>query len=94
MAIPYGLLADRWGRKPIVLLSMVGILLSMTFTLAVCRFWQIFPLRLVWLAPVFTVIGGGAPVMFSVILTMIADVMPENERFNQTLAPSPWLRIK
>lgn len=80
LAIPYGLLADRWGRKPIVLLSMIGILLSMTFTLAVCRFWQIFPLRLVWLAPVFTVIGGGAPVMFSVILTMIADVMPENER--------------
>ncbi|EAW08898.1 putative MFS transporter [Aspergillus clavatus NRRL 1] len=80
LAIPYGLLADRWGRKPVVLMSMIGILLSMTFTLVVCGLWQIFPLRLVWLSPIFTVLGGGAPVLFSMIWTMIADVMPENER--------------
>ncbi|KAJ5623363.1 MFS transporter [Penicillium lividum] len=80
LAVPYGLLADRWGRKPVVLMSIMGILLSMTFTLLVCGLWQIFPLRLVWLSPVFTILGGGAPVLFSMILTMIADVMPENER--------------
>ncbi|KAJ5712160.1 MFS transporter [Penicillium malachiteum] len=52
----------------------------MTFTLIVCGMWQILPLRLVWLSPIFTILGGGAPVLFSMILTMIADVMPENER--------------
>ncbi|KAJ5794581.1 MFS transporter [Penicillium paradoxum] len=80
LAIPYGLLADRWGRKPVVLMSIIGILLSMAFTLAVCGLQKIFPLRLVWLAPIFTVLGGGVPVLFSMILTMIADIMPENDR--------------
>ncbi|KAF7597002.1 hypothetical protein BBP40_011368 [Aspergillus hancockii] len=80
LAIPYGLLADRWGGKPVVLLSIIGIFSSMTSTLVVCGLWQLFPLRLVWLSPVFTFIGGGAPVMFSMILAMIADLMPENER--------------
>ncbi|KAE8392302.1 major facilitator superfamily domain-containing protein [Aspergillus alliaceus] len=80
LAIPYGLLADKWGRKPVVLLSVGGILLSMNATLLVCAFWKTFPLRLVWLAPAFSIIGGGIPVLSSMILTIIADIMPENER--------------
>ncbi|RDW58813.1 MFS transporter-10 [Coleophoma cylindrospora] len=80
LAVPYGLLADKWGRKPVVLLSLLGFLLSTTCTLVVCRFWQFLPLRLVWLSPIFTIIGGGAPVLFSMTYTIIADVVPENER--------------
>lgn len=38
VAVPYGALADRIGRKPCLLLSLVGVLISEVWTRLVCEF--------------------------------------------------------
>ena len=37
LAIPWGLVADRWGRKPVWMLSMLGACLSDTWVKLVCK---------------------------------------------------------
>ena len=36
--------------------------------------------RLIWLAPLFTGIGGGAGVATSIVFTTVADVVSESQR--------------
>jgi hypothetical protein len=37
-AVPYGILSDRWGRRPVLGLSFVGLVASVGFTYLVCEF--------------------------------------------------------
>ena len=37
-AVPYGVLSDRWGRRPVMGLSLVGIGLSFVWCYGVCKF--------------------------------------------------------
>jgi hypothetical protein len=36
-AIPYGLLADRWGRRPVLTLAITGFFVGYTWYCAVCK---------------------------------------------------------
>jgi hypothetical protein len=36
-AVPYGVLSDRWGRRPLIGLSLAGTVLSQAFTYLVCK---------------------------------------------------------
>jgi hypothetical protein len=38
-AVPYGILSDRWGRRPVLALGMVGCVVSVAFTYGVCEFF-------------------------------------------------------
>lgn len=80
LAFPYGLLADRIGRKKVFGLSILGIVLSSTWVTIVCWFWQAFPLRLIWVAPIFRLIGGGDTVATAAIFAIVADVTTEASR--------------
>ena len=80
LALPYGTLADRWGRKPVLLLCALGLALSMTAVLMVCWLWWIFPLRFVWIAWCFTTVGGGASVLMATTFTMLTDLTNESNR--------------
>ncbi|GLB19587.1 hypothetical protein AtubIFM61612_009494 [Aspergillus tubingensis] len=68
-AVPYGVLADRIGRRPVLLLCAVGFTLSDTWTKAVGWFSDQLPLRLIWLGPIAQVLGGGTQVATSMITT-------------------------
>ncbi|EKG10419.1 Major facilitator superfamily [Macrophomina phaseolina MS6] len=79
LAIPYGILADRIGRRPVLLLSSFGCCVQDVLAKVVCWWPAVFPLRLVWLSPMGRVIGGGDAVASSMIYLMLADVFPQDE---------------
>lgn len=80
MAFPYGLLADRRGRKSTLALGLPGFAVNSIITIAVMWFSDIFPLRAIWLSSLGWLIGGGPVVAFAIIWTMMADVTTEAER--------------
>lgn len=91
LAIPYGLLADKRGRKWTLCLSIPGFALNSILILAVLWFSDIFPLRTVWLSSLTWVFGGGPVVAFAIIWTMMADVTSEEERYVSFALVSAWL---
>lgn len=80
LALPYGILADRIGRKPVVFLSLLGILLAVSWSITVAWFWKVFPLRLVWLGAIFRVIGGGDAVVASTVYAIMTDSVAQDNR--------------
>lgn len=80
LAIPYGILADRIGRRPVLILSMIGCCFQDILAKIVCWWPSVFPLRLVWLSSVGRFIGGGDAVASSMIYLMMADVFPQEKR--------------
>jgi MFS family permease len=72
-AAPFvGMLADRFGRRPIILLSLAGYALAFSGYLFAASAWQLILLR--GLAGVFT--AGLIPAMTSIV----GDLAPENRR--------------
>ncbi|KAF7181873.1 hypothetical protein CNMCM7691_001170 [Aspergillus felis] len=72
-AIPYGLLADRYGRRRAIRLTIPGFLLNAIITNSVLWFSDIFPLRAIWLGSLSWTIGGGPAIAMALIWTMLAD---------------------
>lgn len=80
LAIPYGLLADRIGRKPTIMLSIPGFILNMAISLVVLWWSDIFPLRAIWFSALSWLFGGGLVVASALVWTMMADVTTEQQR--------------
>ncbi|KAF2671368.1 MFS general substrate transporter [Microthyrium microscopicum] len=75
-SIPYGIMADTYGRKVISAVSIVGLSLGMIWFYLVLIFYEVFPIEAVYAFPVFFIIGGGGPIISALIQAMIADVTP------------------
>ncbi|KAL7275200.1 hypothetical protein RUND412_001879 [Rhizina undulata] len=80
VAVPYGILADRKGRRLVMFLTLTGQILAEVWILIVCNFYKIFSLNLVWATSLFQLIGGGPSVIVALLLSIVADVAPENRR--------------
>ncbi|KZF23301.1 MFS general substrate transporter [Xylona heveae TC161] len=79
-AFPFGVLADILGRKPIILLSSVGSLLSLAWVLAVIALPQIISVQFILAGPLFTVVGGGSTVLVANLYSILSDVVPDTDR--------------
>ncbi|KAJ4367023.1 hypothetical protein N0V83_007553 [Neocucurbitaria cava] len=56
--IPLGILADRYGPKPVMLLNFIGLIVSWTWVLLVCTLYITFRSEMILLASVFCLFGG------------------------------------
>ncbi|OTB04419.1 hypothetical protein M426DRAFT_320782 [Hypoxylon sp. CI-4A] len=79
-AFPWGLLADRFGRKPVVALCLFGIVINILWGMIVLYFHSVFQVEWIWLGSAGYLIGGGDAVLVGIILSMITDCTTEDNR--------------
>lgn len=77
--VPYGLLAERIGRRRVLILSGVGVFAALSWVMAVC-YWQFVGIRWVLLSGIFLFIGGGDAVTSSLVHIMVTDATSQAER--------------
>ncbi|KUJ16722.1 MFS general substrate transporter [Mollisia scopiformis] len=75
----FGVLADKYGRRPVLMLSCLGELLSLLSVMFICLFdaFDIFPVRLTLLSTFFLMLGGGGRIFSSIIQTLLAEIGEE-----------------
>ncbi|KAF5969583.1 hypothetical protein FBULB1_10157 [Fusarium bulbicola] len=81
LAIPYGVLADSKGRRLVTGLSLLGFVLRDIWAFTVLYFHRVFPVRAVYAAQAFLVLGGGSTVISPMIMAIIAAAIPEASSF-------------
>ncbi|OTA92366.1 hypothetical protein M434DRAFT_325362 [Hypoxylon sp. CO27-5] len=79
-AFPWGLVADRIGRKPVVTIALLGLLINLFWGIAILCFDGALPVELIWVGSAGFLIGGGNAVLVGIILSMITDSTTEEER--------------
>ncbi|KAK1834018.1 major facilitator superfamily domain-containing protein [Podospora conica] len=78
--LPYGVLADKIGRKPTFILAYIGIILAFAWSPFMLAIVQTTNLYLVMMGSLFFLIGGGIPVAMNSLQAMAADVSTEAEK--------------
>ncbi|KAK1758674.1 major facilitator superfamily domain-containing protein [Echria macrotheca] len=79
-AVPYGILSDRWGRKPVLVLGILGLALSVAFVMAVFVLSDILPIWVTLFSALCMFLGGGGQMVMAMLYTLLADVVPATER--------------
>jgi len=80
LSIPFGIMADKMGRRPLFLICSGSFVFRLAWIQIVCWFWQYLPLKLVWLASIHGIFGGGSPVLSFVVMVILTDVTSEAGR--------------
>ncbi|KAI0194212.1 MFS general substrate transporter [Astrocystis sublimbata] len=80
LGVPFGLAADRFGRKPILTLGLVSLLLRDAWVQLVTWLWQQFDIRVVWLSTLHGLLGGGSIVLVGFLFVAINDVTSVEDR--------------
>lgn len=80
LALPYGWVADRYGRKPILMLGIAAFVWKLLSVLFVCWFWQSFDIRWTWISATAGAFAGCSPIISALFFVVIADVTPQAER--------------
>ncbi|KAI8945871.1 major facilitator superfamily domain-containing protein [Xylaria longipes] len=80
LSIPYGALADRFGRSKVLTLAFCGVIMNESWVAIVCAWPQIFPIRAVLFSGVFTLVGGGPTTVVSMTFAIISDACRADQR--------------
>jgi hypothetical protein len=80
LTVPYGLVVGRLGERLLIAINVVGYLLSCAWFLVVCSSWDTFPTWTAVLSPLFKTIGGGAPLLFSLVYSIAAKHISSSKR--------------
>lgn len=79
-SVPYGLLADKWGRRKTFFLTNVGLALFLAHSAVVVSFLDYIDIRWIWASGLWFVIGGGLPVLTATIFAFVSDVTEPETR--------------
>ena len=79
-SVPYGAVADRYGRALVLGLALTGIALTESFGALVCAMPDVFPPRAIWLSSLFQFVGGGEAIFSAMVYTIAADISSEAQR--------------
>lgn len=99
-AIPWGVVADKKGRRLVIVIGIIGLLLFDGWYYFVCEsfpdpepdgrgraltgeigyFYKQLPPRAIWAGALFIAIGGGSPVLASIVIAILADASPPELR--------------
>ncbi|KAI4101207.1 MAG: hypothetical protein L6R37_005057, partial [Teloschistes peruensis] len=80
LAIYYGSVASKYGRKPVLLLFSTGMLLSLGWVVLICWLDGRAPVRLIWLSSLFMFVGGGQKIAKAMLFTSISDAVDASHR--------------
>lgn len=80
LALPYGFAADSIGRKPILVLSLTGLVLEEIAARLIFFFTSALPLRMIWMTPAFQIIGGGPQIATAMAYAIVTDMVPSHQR--------------
>ncbi|KAH8896378.1 MFS general substrate transporter [Thozetella sp. PMI_491] len=78
--VPFGILSDKWGRHRVLALALVGTLLTMGYRIFVVYAQGLCPVELVLLAPIFGIVGGGPPVVLTMVYSSLGDIVSAESR--------------
>ncbi|KXJ85908.1 major facilitator superfamily domain-containing protein [Microdochium bolleyi] len=79
-AMPWGIAADKYGRRFVLAICLYSSALSMAIFILVAWFSDVVPVKLIWTSSLTGLIGGGNAVVMASLSGMLADVLPEAER--------------
>ncbi|KAI1757592.1 major facilitator superfamily domain-containing protein [Xylaria castorea] len=79
-ALPWGIAADKIGRRPVFAMGLAGMSISLLWIMVVGWFYRTLSPRLIWLSPIAYLLGGGNPVLAATITSIAVDVVPESQR--------------
>ncbi|KAF5864590.1 hypothetical protein ETB97_007148 [Aspergillus alliaceus] len=82
LALPYGMLADRIGYRPVALLALLGSAISANWSRVIFWFHPTLPTRALWLSALWQILGGGPQVVTSLSFSDVATISPANKRAN------------
>jgi MFS family permease len=80
VAIPVGKLADRYGRKKLMSLNLIGVLVAMAEIMVVVAFPRLFSIRLVWASSVLLLFGGGLYTTAALMWAMASSTFDDDSR--------------
>ncbi|KAI1455176.1 MFS general substrate transporter [Annulohypoxylon moriforme] len=79
VALLWGIVADRVGRKPVLIVCLIGMVLSLIWVMVVGWFSYALSPQLIWISSL-AHLCGGAPVLLASIYSILSDVIPESDR--------------
>lgn len=82
VAIPFGILADRYGRRLVLVLAILGALLQDVISKTVLWYPDLINPRFIWLSSAALLVGGGDAVAGSMVFLVVADVALPQQRAN------------
>ncbi|KAF7552330.1 hypothetical protein G7Z17_g4416 [Cylindrodendrum hubeiense] len=78
--IPYGIAADRYGRRPVLFLGLFGLVLGTVWNMIVLYRPDVFSIWHLLLGSIPTLIGGGVSVVGAIVWTILSDSIPAAKR--------------
>ncbi|XP_044721311.1 major facilitator superfamily domain-containing protein [Hirsutella rhossiliensis] len=78
--VPYGIIADKFGRRTVLFLSLVGCVLQTAWTMVVLFLPNFFSIWALLYGNMAYAIGGGGQMASAMIWTILSDITPVAER--------------